>query len=72
MASFDVTSLLTNVPLDETVDIISNCVFANAVRFMVLIKMNLGNYFASILKIVIFFLMGFYTNRSMASLWVHP
>ena len=33
MASFDVTSLFTNIPLDETIDIISNCVFANAVRF---------------------------------------
>ena len=26
MASFDVTSLFTNIPLDETIDIISNCV----------------------------------------------
>ena len=33
MASFDVTSLFTNIPLDKTIDIISNCVFANAVRF---------------------------------------
>ena len=33
MAGFDVTSLFTNIPLDETIDIISNCVFANAVRF---------------------------------------
>ena len=33
MASFDVTSLFTNIPLDETIDIISNCIFANAVRF---------------------------------------
>ena len=33
MASFDVAPLFTNIPLDETIDIISNCVFANAVRF---------------------------------------
>ena len=33
MASFDVTSLFTNIPLDETVDIISKRLFSNAVRF---------------------------------------
>jgi hypothetical protein len=33
MASFDVTSLFTNITLDETIDIISNRLFANAVRF---------------------------------------
>ena len=33
MASFDVTSLFTNIPLDETIDIISNCVFANALSW---------------------------------------
>ena len=35
MASFDVTSLFTNmyIPLDETIDIISNRLFSNAVRF---------------------------------------
>ena len=33
MVSFDVTTLFTNISLDETIDIISNCVFANAVRF---------------------------------------
>jgi hypothetical protein len=33
MASFDVTSLFTNIPLNETIDIISNRLFSNAVRF---------------------------------------
>ena len=35
MASLDVTSLFTNmyIPLDETIDIISNRLFSNAVRF---------------------------------------
>ena len=33
MASFDVTSLFTNIPLDETIDIISKRLFSNAVRF---------------------------------------
>ena len=33
MASFHVTSLFTNIPLDETNDLISHHVFRNAVRF---------------------------------------
>jgi hypothetical protein len=33
MASFDVTSLFTNIPLDETIDIICNRLFCNAVRY---------------------------------------
>ena len=42
MASFDVTSLFTNIPLDETIDIISNRVFANAVRFHGLTRCEFG------------------------------
>ena len=67
MASFDVTSLFTNIPLNETIDIISNCVFANAVRFHGLTRCEFRT-----LKIAIFFLMGFYTNRLMVLLWVDP
>ena len=33
MASFDVTSLLTNIPVDETIEIILNQIFANRVVF---------------------------------------
>ena len=33
MASFDVTSLFTNIPLYETIDIISNRIFSNCKRF---------------------------------------
>ena len=33
MASFDVTSLFTNIPLNETIDIISNRIFANCKWF---------------------------------------
>ena len=33
MASFDVASLFTNIPVDETVEIISNQIFANCVVF---------------------------------------
>ena len=33
MASFDVTSLFTNIPVDETIEIISNQVFANCMYF---------------------------------------
>ena len=33
MASFDVTSLFTNIPLDETIEIISNQLFANCMYF---------------------------------------
>jgi hypothetical protein len=32
MTSFDVTSLFTSIPLDETIDIICNRLFCNAVR----------------------------------------
>ena len=42
MASFDVTSLFTNIPLDQTIDIISNCVFANAVYFHGLTRCEFG------------------------------
>ena len=33
MASFEVTSLFTNIPLNETIDIISNRIFSNCQRF---------------------------------------
>ena len=33
MASFDVKSLFTNIPLDETIDIIINKCFAGATHF---------------------------------------
>ena len=33
MASFDVTSLFTNIPVDETIEIISNQLFANCMYF---------------------------------------
>ena len=33
MASFDVASLFTNIPVDETIDIISNHLFANSMYF---------------------------------------
>ena len=33
MTSFDVTSLFTNIPVDETIEIISNQIFANRVFF---------------------------------------
>ena len=33
MASFDVTSLFTNIPVDETIEIISNHIFANCMYF---------------------------------------
>ena len=33
MASFDVASLFTNTPVDETIDIISNHLFANSMYF---------------------------------------
>ena len=32
MVSFDVTSLFTNIPVDETIEIISNQIFANRAR----------------------------------------
>ncbi len=34
MASFDVTSLFTNIPLNETIDIICNRTFSNCQRFL--------------------------------------
>ena len=33
MASFDVTSLFTNIPLDEAIEIIADRLFSNAIRF---------------------------------------
>ena len=33
MASFDVTSLFTNIPLDETIEIIADRLFSTAIRF---------------------------------------
>ena len=33
MASFDVTSLFTNIPVDETIEIISNRLFGNCMYF---------------------------------------
>ncbi len=33
MVSFDVTSLFTNIPVDETIEIISNHIFANCMYF---------------------------------------
>jgi hypothetical protein len=33
MASFDVTSLFTNIPVDETIEIIPNHIFASCIYF---------------------------------------
>ena len=33
MASFDIKSLFTNIPLDETIDIITNRLFRNTTHF---------------------------------------
>ena len=33
MASFDVTSLFTNIPLDETIEIIADQLFSNSNNF---------------------------------------
>ena len=43
MASFDVASLFTNIPVDETIDIISNHLFANPSQFTRLLSLSVKN-----------------------------
>ena len=38
MASFDVTSLLTNIPLDETIDIISDQLYSTQTFYSFLME----------------------------------
>ena len=44
MASFDVASLFTNIPVDETIDIISNHLFANSI-YLALAAHSLPNFY---------------------------
>ena len=54
MASFDVTSLFTNIPLDETIHIISNRLFSNAVRFHGLTQLEFKTSWSCCEKLLFF------------------
>ena len=53
MASFDVTSLFTNIPVDETIEIITNRLFSNCCRFHGLTRSDFIKLLSNLSKIVI-------------------
>jgi hypothetical protein len=63
MASFDVHSLFTSIPFDETIDIICNRLFCNAVRYHGLTQPELRKLLGFAVKTVTSCLMAFYTTR---------
>ena len=70
MASFDVTSLFTNIPIDETIEIIANYIFA---YFMYFEGFDSSQFIKrrslSVKNCHFIFTVGF-INRLMAWLWV--
>ena len=63
MASFDIKSFFTNIPLDETIDIIVINYSLTPHIFLVLIAMILPNFYNYLFKIVIFYLTVSFTNK---------
>ena len=72
MTSFDIDSLFTNLPLDETINLCADKLFKRKkkvkgmtkIEFKTLLEFGTTNHF--------FFLMATFTTRLMESLWVHP
>ena len=72
MASFDINSLFTNVPLDETIDIIVKKAFNNSAlhsgfsvtQLRKLLCLSVKNFFSYLITV--------FTNRSMEWPWVLP
>ena len=50
MASFDITSLFTNIPVDETIQIISNLLFANCMLFHGFDRLSFNNLLSLAVK----------------------
>ncbi len=71
-ASFDVISLFTNIPVYETIEIISNRIFANCMYFEGLAARSSLSFYLFLSKTVIFRLMVGFMNRLMAWLWESP
>ena len=64
MASFDVASLFTNIPVNETIGIISNALFSDHQFFHGLDRSEFEKLLSlSVKKTVTSFLMATYTNR---------
>jgi hypothetical protein len=63
MASFDVTSLFTNIPLDETIEIIADRLFSNAIRFHDLTRSEFKQLLIVLSKTAISCSMVPYINR---------
>jgi hypothetical protein len=65
MASFDVKSLFTNIPLDETIVIIINKYFASATHYHAITRDQFRDLLNLSVKNCHFYLMVFYTSRLM-------
>ena len=72
MASLDVDSLFTNIPLDETINIIIKKLFSENGTVHNLNKDQFKCLLTQQLKILTFFLMGNYTNKLTVLLWDLP
>ena len=69
MASLDVESLFTNIPLDETIDIVTKQVFAEKTRVNGLSKTDFRRLLVVSTKGTVFFLMVGIIDRKMVSQW---
>ena len=67
MANFEIKSLFTNIPVDETIPIITNYLFRNNISFQGMTVVNSHNLSPS--KTVISYLMVTFINRLMVWLW---
>ena len=65
MASFDVTSLFTNIPLDETIEIIAQQLFHNSEIFHVFSRAEFIKLLNLAVKIVTLYLIENFTIRFM-------
>ena len=69
MASLDVDSLFTNIPLDETIDIVTQKVYGNGELVNGLLKSDLKDCLSSQRKEQFSTLTDVITDRKMVWLW---
>ena len=71
MGSFDVGSLFSNIPLDETIDICVNHLFGNTDTVEGFTKSELKQLTCLATKSLILYLTIFFTNKLMLQQWAH-
>ena len=70
MAGFDITSLFTNIPVNETIDVISNSLFSNCQFFNGLDRSEFHKLLSLSVITATLFSMASYTNKLTAWQWI--